>query len=231
MAKANSPTPEEQVEAPRPEEQQQETPQPTARQRADQLMGYLNHDKAVNEIFSDSFERQYLIYGKAPRTWRTYFKITVPENPNTSQCKALAAKLASLMQEATFYYAGAEAQLDALSSGESKEYTAAFNQLVAEYKEAKKSLPAAKTLETMAGSRIMDIRGAIQNAKIIKNFWKRMIEGLVEVRKNVELATWNNSTQAKQEQYGGGGNIPSHQPNRGQHGTEAQSVQQDDWDV
>jgi hypothetical protein len=235
MDEANSPTPEEQVEAPRPEEEQTTTTTPpeqqTARQRADQLLGYLTHDKAVNEIFGDSFERVYKIYGKPPRTWRQHFKITVPENPNTSQCKSLAAKLAALMQEPVFYYAAAEAQLDALSSGESREYPTAFNQLVAEYKEAKRSLPAAKTLDTMAGSRIMDIRGAIQNAKIIKNFWKRMIEGLVEVRKNVELATWNNSTQQKQEQYGGGGNIPSNQPNRGQFGTEAQEAQDPEWDV
>jgi hypothetical protein len=231
MADANSPTPEEQAEALKPEEEQHIVPQQTARQRADQLMGYINHDKAINDIFSDSFERQYLIYGKAPRTWRQYFKITIPENPNTSQCKSIAAKLASLMQEATFYYAAAEAQLDALSSGESKEYTAAFNTLIAEYKGAKRSLPAAKTLETMAGSKIMDIRGAIQNAKIIKNFWKRMMEGLTEVRKNTELATWNNSTQAKQELYGGGGNIPSHQPNRGQFGTESQEAKEEEWDV
>ncbi len=227
---ANSPTPVDQVEAPKPEEEQV-VPQQTARQRADQLLGYLNHDKAVNEIFGDNFERQYKIYGNTPREWRAHLKITIPESPNTSQCKALAAKLASLMQETIFYYAAAEAQLDALSSGESKEYSSAFNQLVAEYKEAKKSLPAAKTLETMASSRIMDIRGAIQNAKIIKNFWKRMIEGLVEVRKNVELATWNNSTQVKQEQYGGGGgNIPAGQPNRGQYGTETQEVKEEEWE-
>lgn len=231
MVDANSPTPAEQVEAPTPEGTQQDAPQQTARQRADQLFAYLTHDKAVNDIFGDSFERQYPIYGKTPRVWRTYFKVAVPENPNTSQCKSLAAKLASLMQEATFFYAAAEAQLSALSSGESREYTTAFNHLVAEYKEAKRSLPAAKTLDTMAGSRIMDIRGAIQNAKIIKNFWKRMIEGLVEVRKNVELATWNNSTQVKQEQYGGGGNLPSHQPNRGQFGTEAQEAKDEEWDV
>ena len=231
MAKANNPTPADQVEVQRPEDTSQEPIQYTARQRADQLLEYLNHDKVVNEIFGDSFERLYKIYGKPPRAWREHFKIVIPENPDTSQCKALAAKLAALRQDATFYYAASEAQLSALSSGESKEYSAAFNRLVAEYKGAGKSLPAAKTLETMAGSRIMDIRGAIQNAKIIKNFWKRMLEGLTEVRKNIELATWNNSTQQKQEQYGGGGNIPSYQPNREQYGAEVQEAKQETFDV
>jgi len=231
MANANSPTPEEQVEAPTPEDGEQAVHVQTARQRADQLLGYLTHDKAVNDIFGDSFERQYLIYGKSPRSWRKYFQIVVPETPDVAQCKALAGKRAALIQEAMFYYAASEAQLAALSSGESKEYSTAFNKLVAEYKGAGRSLPAAKTLEAIAGANIMDIRGAIANAKIIKDFWKRMIEGLTEVRKDIELATWNNSTQAKQEQYGGGGNIPSNQPNRGQFGTEAKTTQEDDWEV
>ncbi|RLF68161.1 MAG: hypothetical protein DRN26_00395 [Thermoplasmata archaeon] len=204
-----------------------DTPEKSARQRAEELMGYLNRDKAINEIFSDGWERQYLIYGKPPREWRRYFRVSIPESPDTAQCKAIAAKLANLLQEATFFYAAAEAQLDALSSGESREYTAAFNKLVAEYKAANKNLPASKTLETMANSKIMDIRGAIQNARLIKNFWKRILEGLVEVRKNVELATWNNSTQAKQEMYGGG-NIPQNQPNRGQYGSEVTAAVEED---
>ena len=114
------------------------------------------------------------------------------------------------MQEAMFFYAAAEAQLDALCSGEAQEYTTAFNRLIAEYKEQGRSLPAAKTLETMVGNTVLDLRGAVNNAKIIKNFWKRIIEGLTEVRKNLEMATWNNSTQAKQEVRDG--NLPFHVP-------------------
>ena len=237
MANANNPSPEIQVEAPKPEEEKEEVtveqviePVQTARQRADQLMGYLNHDKAVVEIFGDAFERQYIIYGKSPAAWRRVFKILVPENPNTSQCKAIAAKIGNLFQEANFYFAAAEAQLKALTSGETREYTTSFNKLVIEYKEAKRSLPASKTLETIASGRLLDIRGAIQNAIIIKDFWKRILEGINGVRKSLELVTWNNSTQARQEQYGGGGNIPDNQPNRGQFGTEVKDAKEDAWD-
>lgn len=211
----------------------EQDPEKTPRQRAEELLKHISHDKIINEIFGDAFERQYLIYGKAPRAWRDYFKVPIPENPDTGQCKAIAAKLGALVQEATFFLAAAEAQLDALSSGEEKEYSTAFNRLIAEYKQAGKSLPAAKTLETVAQSKIMDIRGAIGAAKIIKNFWKRIIEGLIEVRKCLEQATWNNSTQTKQENYGGGGAVI----NRGSYGNkdpaalELQESQSDDWDV
>lgn len=204
----------------------------TPRQRAEELLVHLNHDKIISEMFGDAFERQYLIYGKSPRAWRDHFRVPIPENPDTSQCKAIAAKLAALVQEANFYLAASEAQLDALSSGEDKEYSAAFNRLVAEYKQANKSLPAAKTLETVAQGKIMDIRGAICSAKIIKNFWKRILEGLTEVRKCLEQATWNNSTQCKQENLGGGGAVL----NRGSYGRsnpsedEIETQQENEWD-
>ena len=209
------------------------SPEKTPRQRAEELLAHITKDKAINEIFGDAFERQYMIYGKAPRAWRDYFRVPIPENPDTSQCKSIAAKLAALVQEVTFFLAAAEAQLDALTGGEEKEYSAAFNRLIAEYRQAGKSLPAAKTLETIAQGKIMDIRGAIGAAKIIKNFWKRMLEGLTEVRKLLEQATWNNSTQVKQENYGGGGAVLE----RGSFGhknpsdLELQERQTDDWDV
>lgn len=207
---------------PKPANQVQENQQPieqvkTPRQRAEELIGYLNHDKAVNDLFSDAFEKQYLIYGKSPKEWRRYFKVTIPEDPDTAQCKALAARVAALTQEVNFFFAAAEAQLDALASGESKEFTSAFNQTIAEFRSKGRAIPASKTIEQMANEKTMDIKGAVQNAKIIKNFWKRLLDGLVEVRKNVELATWNNHTQSKQEQYSNS-NIPGYQPNRGEFG-------------
>ena len=151
MTNANSPESAEQTEAQRSESEM------TSRQRADQLMTHLNKDKAINEIFGDSFERQYLIYGKSPRAWRQYFRITIPESPDTSQCKAIAAKVAALMQDASFYYAAAEAQLDALTSGQSKEYTTAFNKVIAEFKAAGKNPPATNTIKEMASKDILDI--------------------------------------------------------------------------
>ena len=193
----------------------------TARQRADQLIHHLNSNRAINELFSDAFERQYLIYGKPPKEWRAYFKVHIPEDPDTGQCKSIAAKLASLTQEVNFYFAAAEAQVDALLSGEEKEFTTNFNRLCTEFKAAKKTLPAHKTMESIARGGMMDVAGAVQNAKIIKNFWKRIGEGLMEVRKNLEIATWNNSTQKKYELYGGGGNVPK-TPNRGEFGSDAQ---------
>ena len=197
------------------------------KEQAERLMGHLNRDKAVHEIFADAFERQYSIYGKSPKEWRKHFRIEIPESPDVAQCKVIAAKIAALIQEAMFYYAAAEAQVDAINSGMSKEYNGAFNALVTEYKADGRSLPAAKTLEMMAQNKVIDLNGASENAKIIKNFWKRIIEGLTEVRKNLELATWNNSTQSRQEMYGGGGNI-ANTPKRREFGSGSEEAAQEE---
>ena len=92
-------------------------PEKTPKKRAEELIAYLNHDKIINDLFADSFEKQYLIYGKSPKEWRRYFKVNIPESPDTAQCKSLAAQIASLTQESNFYFAAAEAQLEALASG------------------------------------------------------------------------------------------------------------------
>jgi len=213
MAEANSPTPST-AEAQQPEI----VPEITPKQRAEGLMNGLTHDKSITEMFGDAFRKQYLIGDKTPEQWERYFKISLPETPTPPEVISAVGKLASLYQEASFLYAVAEAQVDALSSGESREYTASFNRLVTEYREADRSLPANKTLECMAKNEMLDMTGARDNAKIIKNFWKRTLEQLTELRKLMEQATWNNHIIARQEQYGGGGNIPQHQPNRGEFG-------------
>lgn len=198
------------------------------RERAEKLLESLNQDKAVTDIFADSFERQYLIYGQTPKAWQKHFRIYLTENPDAAQCKSLASKLIVLIQEAMFYLGAAEALVDALNAGGDKEYTNEFNRLIAEYREAGKSTPAAKTLDMMAANKVIDIRGAIENGKIIKNFWKRIVDGLVEVRKNLEIATWNTNTQVRQELYGGGGNVPN-TPEKESYGADAKAIAAEKW--
>jgi hypothetical protein len=182
-------------------------------------MSHTRDGKLVAEIFGEALNKQYLIYGKSMNEWKRQFKLSIPENPDPAQCKVISSKLANHFHEATFYYSLAEAQLDALASGEFREYTQTFEKMVAEYrkKNPTKSLPAQKTLETLAHGKMLDVKGAMNNARIAKNFWKRILEGLTEVRKNLELVTRNNYIQLQLEPRGSG-NIPSHTPNRGKYG-------------
>ena len=194
-----------------------ELPAKSAKKRAEELMDHTRDGKLVAEIFGEALSKQYTIHGKSMEEWYRQFKLKIPENPDPAQCKEIAAKLASHFHEATFYYSLAEAQLDALASGEFKEYTQTFEAMVADHKQnfPNKSLPAQKTLETLANGKMLSVKGARNNARIAKNFWKRILEGLTEVRKNLELITRNNYMQIQLEPRG---NVPSHVPDRGGYG-------------
>jgi len=191
----------------------------SAKSRAEELMKRTIDGKHVSEMFGEAINKQYLINGKSMQAWKMQFSLRIPENPDPAQCKRLASQLAALFHEATFYFSLAEAQLDALQSGEFHEFTATFQQMVTDYqiKHPGKSLPAQKTLETLAHGRMLDVKGAINNTKISKNFWKRILESLTEVRKNLEIASKNNYIQLQLER--GETNIPQHTPNRGTFGS------------
>lgn len=163
----------------------------TAKERAESLLSSTRHGQRVAQLFGEALDKQYLIHGKPMQEWRRQFKVKIPENPDPSQCKAIAAKLANLFHEATFYYSLSEAQLSALAAGDFKEYTAAYTQAIADFKakNPKRALPAAKTLENIANQQVVDIKAAMSNAQIAKNFWKRILEGLTEVRKNLEIVS------------------------------------------
>jgi hypothetical protein len=188
-----------------------------AHTRAEQLFAQIKDGKLVAEIFGQALEKQYTIYGKSMSEWRRHFHITIAEDPDPASCSKSAARLANLFHEATFYFSVAEAQLDALSNGETREYTTAFNKICAEYKEKNKSLPAQKTLDTMASSKMLDLKGAINNARIAKNFMRRTLDGLTEQRKALEIISRNNFTQTYLSPRGSG-NIPEAMPNRGTFG-------------
>ena len=188
----------------------------TPKQRADQIMKHVINGKAVNDIFGDALERQYQIYGKSIRDWRSYFSVNVPESATPAQCRAIAAKLASLYQEASFFMAAAEAQFKALQNGEVHEYTTGLTRLVAEYDEKKQRRPGAEVLKSMANEPLLDLKGAVNNAILIKDFWKTIIAGLDKVRKLIDTCTWNNNIELKQEQ--GQGRIPDYTPRRESYG-------------
>lgn len=190
----------------------EEKKEKSARRRAEELMKSVRDGKLVATVFADALEKQYLIHGKSMKYWRDYFKIRIPEDPDIAQCKSLAAKLMNLQHEASFYHSAAELHHDALLSGHETEYINEFNKLTAEYKEKGNSLPNQKTLDTMASGGVVDLKGAIYNAKMIKNFWKRILGSLIETRKQLEIISESNKTQTWLDRYSG--NIPENMPNR-----------------
>ena len=186
------------------------------RDKAEELFSSVIEGKAIADIFGDSIRNQYMIAGKSIQEWERQFKIKFPENPDVSQCRQLSSQCAALFQEASFYYAVGEAMVEALTSGHSKKFSDLYATKVAELKRAGGKLPSADTIKEMVNSMTADSATALNNAKMQMKFWKRILESLSEIRKHIETATWNNSTEQKMDPFGAG-NI-SKTPNRGQFG-------------
>jgi len=192
-------------------EEQEQSP----RDKAEALYAGLVEGKAIADIFSDSMRNQYTVAGKTLEQWQQHFAIKSPENPDVSQCRVMASKCANFYHEASFYYAVSEAMVEAINSGHSRKFSDLYAGKVQELKAQGAKLPSADTIKEMINSLTGDSAGALNNAKIQKNFWKRILESLSEIRKHIEIATWNNSTEQKMDPHGG--NIPK-TPNRGSYG-------------
>lgn len=191
------------------------------RDKAEELYTSVVEGKLIADIFGDCIRNQYTVAGKSLSEWERHFRIQFPENPDVAQCRHLAAKCATLFHEASFYYAVAEAMVEALASGHAKKFSDLYATRVAQLRREGSKLPSSDTIKEMVNALVNDSATALNNAKMQKNFWKRILESLSEVRKNIEIATWNNSTEQKMDPMGTG-NIPR-TPNRGSFGGEEEN--------
>jgi len=170
----------------------------TAKQRADELMGFLLKGSEVHHLFSESMRRQMVISEQPIAYWEARFKMHIPvDNLTPSLCKELDMKLMDLNQEATFHYAVASVKSQMIKRGTDAAFTAKFWQLVTEHKEKNMKLPAAATLENMAKIDNDELDSASTLAEIETKFWKDILEHLNTCRKLIENASLNISVELK----------------------------------
>ena len=170
----------------------------TAEDKAEILLSKLMTGKQVHEIFAESMKHQLLINGEPMSHWEKHFKINIPtDNLTPSLCKELSMRLMELNQEAAFFQACATAKSQIIKRGTTAAYNDKFWTIVQQYKNEKKKLPAAATLETMARVDNEDLDSAQTIADIESKFWKDILEHLSTCRKLIENASMNIATELK----------------------------------
>ncbi len=167
------------------------------KQTADAMIEGLRKGKSIHDMFSEAVESRILIGNKTMKQWVEYFKVKIPENPDTAQCKQVDMRLMELHQEASFMKALAEAAHTLGKKSMDSKYREKFISLVNEYKGTDKKLPAKETLETLAMANLDDIDSGLSYAEMIVKFWKDIIDDLNFKRKIIETATINNSVEMK----------------------------------
>jgi len=179
---------------------------------AQSILAQLQDGKDVYTVFTRHFENEFLLNGKTLSAWRQHFKIQIPQSCNLAELRQVATKLYNVYQEASFFYAEAQAQLSAIQTGGEKLFREAHHKHYSAYKNAGAKLPAADTLKREAEYDIGDIKDAESQAGITKNFWKEIVEGLNNQRRLVEQISISLSVERRFD--GGPDTVPT-TPNRG----------------
>lgn len=179
---------------------------------ATKILAQLQDGKDVYTVFTLHFENEFLLNGKTLSAWRQHFKVQIPNNCSLSELRQVAIKLYNVYQEASFFYAEAQAQLSAIQTGGEKLFREAHHKHYTEYKTSGAKLPAADTLRREAEFDIGDVKDAEAQAAVTKNFWKEIVEGLNNQRRLVEQISISLSVESK---FAGGPESVPPTPNRG----------------
>lgn len=162
----------------------------------DQVLKDIADSKKEFTEMCDAFDA-FKIEEKTIKEWHEYFRVTIPPDADTTICKQIASNLGKLHHLATYYFNKSASVEKAFSIKKDREYMVAYNKKVKEYKDAGKSLPAAKTLETGAKEAVRDLDNVISNAELAKDFWRKKIEHLKFMHKLLNDVTINNGYEIK----------------------------------
>lgn len=170
----------------------------TANSQANELLQTLIRGKEVHDIFAENILKTLTISGQTLDYWSNKFRMIIPTDHLTpGLCKQLGMKIMDLHQEATFYYAVASARSQMMKRGMESSFNGKFWAICQEYRQNKKKLPAAQTLENLAKIDNEDIESAVSVAEVSVKFWKTILDHLSTCRKIIENASLNISVELK----------------------------------
>ena len=178
---------------PEPLPQKQLSPE----ERAQELFEIARRDIDTYDIFRDLIKSHELIAGKTIEEWEEYFRIKVPESPDSEICKRKDMELMALVHECSFLLALAQRCVLSVTTSSEVKFREAFAKLVEEHTRDGSRIPATATLDNLARAGQEDIERIRETAKRDLEFWKRIMANLDQQRKLINDATINNGIQAK----------------------------------
>lgn len=167
------------------------------KEQVDKMHLAIKRGKDIHNMFSETVRTGIIIQGKTIEQWQKYFELIIPDTPDTEDCKKIDTFLMKFHQEATFLKCMAEATHSLGKRGYETQYREKFSQLVSEYRQLDKKLPAKETLEVLASVDLDDIETGNTYSELAIKFWKDIIDDLNFKRRAIENLTINNSVQAK----------------------------------
>lgn len=156
-----------------------------------EIQDELNETIEVLNELDVHLDKTFLIEGKTRREWRRKLLVNLPEDEITfADVIKLSIKIANNYQTAAFHRDNQALTIDTLSRSKEVRYNQAYQEILNNYiRETGKSL-AASSCAIKASSAVQELDSAISAKKILKDFWAKTCETLVETRKNLETIAY-----------------------------------------
>jgi hypothetical protein len=147
----------------------------------------LTETKEFLDKVNEHIEKTFLIDGKTLREWRREMKVKFPKDINFISVMELSKEIANKFQIAAFHRDKQTVYSNVLEQTKIEKYNKAYQQAQeASRKEYGKNL-AAESCKTAALFEIQDLENVINAQRVIKEFWAKTCDTLVELRKHAEI--------------------------------------------
>lgn len=132
-------------------------------------------------------DKNLYIDGRTLPQWKRYFEIDIPDDVNPAVLIRLSAEIFKKYQVAANYRDRENIQMTILEQSKFERYHEAYINAQEQNKKQYGKPLAADSCKAVATVATLQIETIILNKKVIKDFWSKMCETLVELRKLLEL--------------------------------------------
>lgn len=134
---------------------------------------------------------------KTPKEWKQYFFIKLPENIDFHNLIEINREIFIKYQQAAAYRDKETIQLTMLEQTKIDKYNTVYNDVRTKHEQKFNKGLAADSCRIAAELEIKDLRDAISNQKVTRDFWKSTCDVLTELRKLVEQMGYALASDAK----------------------------------
>ena len=153
----------------------------------EQLASKLKATQEFTSAVEKYLDENFLIEGKTTRQWKGKFFIKIPSEITFPTVVNLATQIWNNFQEASYYRDKQITQLAIMEQTKLDKYNEAYQ--VARMQSVKDhgKPMAAESCKIEAIIVVQDLENAINNQKVVKDFWVKTCQTLTEMRKLLEI--------------------------------------------
>ena len=180
------------------EEEIEETEVEYPQVSAEELLERVVVGAEIYSNLSTGFIQDKLIfYGKSLFDWASEMTVQIPEELNEDTYRRKLSEIANKLQRASNYYSAAVSMEETVAGGSKISKNDIIRAIVKDYQSRGARRPAGTVIESLADSYMADTISTRIAAKIVKDFWKKRMETITEVKSIVEQIGMSLHVEAK----------------------------------